>query len=45
MAGMSGHDSNLTEPNRFSLNWNSVWFGLNFQKFKLLGSVGFCGSN
>jgi len=27
---------NLTEPNRF---------GLNFQKFELLGSIGFCGSN
>ena len=36
---------NLTEPNRLDLNRNSVRFGLNFQKFKLLGSVGFYGSN
>jgi hypothetical protein len=33
------------EPNWFGLNRNLVQFGLNFQKFKLLGSVGFCGSN
>jgi hypothetical protein len=36
---------NLTEPNWFDLNWNLVRFGLNFQKFKLPGSVGFYGSN
>jgi len=36
---------NLTEPNRFGLNRNSVRFGLYFQKFKVLGSVGFYGSN
>ena len=36
---------NLTEPNWLGLNRNSVRFGLNFQNFKLLGSVGFYGSN
>jgi hypothetical protein len=36
---------NLTEPNRFDLNRNSVRFNLNFKKFESLGSVGFCGSN
>jgi len=36
---------NLTEPNRFDLNRNSVLFSLNFKKFESLGSVGFCGSN
>jgi hypothetical protein len=36
---------NLTEPNWFGLNENSIRFSLNFQKFELLGSVGFCGSN
>jgi hypothetical protein len=35
---------NLMEPNWFGLNRNSVQFSLNFQKFELLGSVGFCGS-
>jgi hypothetical protein len=32
---------NLTKLNWFGLNRNSVWFGLNFQKFELLDSVGF----
>jgi hypothetical protein len=44
-SGFFAIKSNLTEPNRFGLNQNSVRFGLYFKKFKVLGSVGFCGSN
>jgi hypothetical protein len=43
--GFKAKKPNLTEPNRFGLNRNSVRFGLNFQKFESLGSVGFYGSN
>jgi hypothetical protein len=35
-SGFKTKKLNLIEPNRF---------GLNFKKFELLGSVGFCGSN